>query len=68
MEQSKQLHPDLIRGDNIKIPGHVGTWYVAFTRQRRGQTFYYLEHEFYGDQADMIIVDKEKKIIRENVR
>jgi len=62
------IDPSIARGDNIKLPTHRGTWYVVDTFVRRGKKYYVLEHETYGDMADHIIVDQNKKIIRENVR
>ena len=53
--------------DNIKIAGHIGTWYVIDITHHKGKKVYLLEHETYGDEAASIIIDENKNIIMEDV-
>ena len=47
--------------DNIKVEGHKGTWYIIGTHTIIGKTYHILEHETYGDLADLIVVDENYK-------
>lgn len=67
-KQGKPMHPDLKKGEGIKLQGHNGTFYVAFTKARRGEVFYYLESEQLGDEAPMVVVNQSKKIVMEDYR
>lgn len=53
--------------DNIKVPTHIGTWYVIDKTNWQGKQVYLLEHEKYGDSAACIIVDENLNIILEEV-
>lgn len=53
--------------DNIKIKGHIGTWYVLSSAKYPQGTLYLLEHETYGDEAPSIIVDSYGNIVLEDV-
>lgn len=53
--------------DNIKINGHVGTWYVIDEGYYYSEKVYLLEHEKYGDDASCIIVNKRLQVIKEGV-
>lgn len=54
-ENNEQLlTPD---SDNIKVYGHIGTWYVVDTEKIDGKEYFLLEHEEHGDMAPNIIVD-----------
>lgn len=58
--------------DNIKIEGHIGTWYVIdqITYDRAPYTLgqlFLLEHEDYGDEAACLIVDSQGNIVMEDV-
>ena len=52
---------------DIRILGHVGTWYVIDEADVGDQTLYLLESEKYGDEAACIIVDKNFNIVLEDV-
>lgn len=41
--------------ENIKIEGRTGTWYVIDIIKHEGETYYRLESEQHGDEADWII-------------
>ena len=51
----------------LKIEGHIGTWYVIDEGYHRGKKVYLLEHEQYGDEAAALIVDRDGKIVLEDV-
>lgn len=53
--------------ENIKILGHVGSWYVIDQMLFNGQTIYLLEHETYGEDAAALIVAEDLKIILDDV-
>lgn len=61
-------------GDGIKIDGHVGTWHIVDQTQRTlphrdgdMDAFYLLEHDTYGEDAAMLIVNKEAKVVLDDV-
>jgi len=56
-----------MKKNNIKIKGHFGTFYVIDTAIIEAQSLYLLESEVYGDEAPCIIINKENKIIMEDV-
>jgi len=43
--------------DNIVVEGRTGTWYVVDTAEVVGRTFYILESEQHGDEADWIVIN-----------
>lgn len=43
--------------DGIKVEGHRGTWYVLDEVIFEGKSYFLLEHETYGEDADHIAVD-----------
>ncbi len=53
--------------DNIKVPGHVGTWYVIDKANYNGQDLFLLEHEEYGDETAGLIIDSKGNLILEDV-
>jgi len=52
---------------NLTIEGHEGTWYVIEEAIYNGEKVYLLESEQYGDEAACLIVDKNLKILAEDV-
>ena len=56
-----------MKKDNIKINGHVGTWYVIDEEERGGKKLYLLEHEYYGDEAACLIIDEDYNIVMDDV-
>ncbi len=42
--------------DGIKMPGWIGRWYIIDQREYRGEMYYMLEHETYGDETEHLIV------------
>lgn len=53
--------------ENIKIKGHIGTWYVIDETEWNGEKLFLLEHETYGDEAACLIVNEKLEIILEDV-
>jgi hypothetical protein len=53
--------------DNIKIEGHIGTWYVIDEATRNDTLYYLLEHEEYGSDTACLVVDSDYKIILDDV-
>lgn len=53
--------------ENIKIEGHIGTWYVIDETEWKGERAFLLEHETFGDEAACLIVNEKLKIILEDV-
>jgi len=52
---------------NIKVKGHTGKWYEINRTQRGGRTLFLMEHQFYGDNAPCVIIDKDNTLIMEEV-
>lgn len=53
--------------ENIKIEGHVGTWYVIDESEWDGEKVFLLEHETYGDETACLIVNEDLKVILKDV-
>lgn len=53
--------------ENIKIEGHIGTWYVIDETEWKGKRVFLLEHETYGDEAACLIVNEKLEIVLEDV-
>lgn len=63
--------PDVrLTGDSegISVEGFIGTWYVIDVVERDGKSYYLLEHEEHGDDADSIFVDKEGTLVLDCAR
>ena len=56
-----------MKKDNIKVSGHIGTWYVIDTSKYFGTNLYLLEHEEYGDEVEGVIIDKNNNLILDDV-
>ena len=56
-----------MKKENIKVNGHIGTWYVIDTCYHMGKKVFELEHEEFGGDAPHIIIDENKNIILEDV-
>ena len=52
----------------IKVQGHVGTWYAAGERIAHGKTFYILEHNVYGEDAPNVVIDADGYLHMEDVQ
>lgn len=48
--------------DGIKVEGHRGTWFVIDDVMRDGKTYFLLEHETYGEDADHIAIDENGRL------
>lgn len=53
--------------DNIRIEGHIGTWYVIDETNYRQRKVFLLEHEQYGDEAACIAVDENGIIVCKDI-
>mgnify|MGYP000070609870 CR=1 FL=1 len=49
--------------ENLKIQGHVGTWYVIDEGMYQGRKVFLLEHEEFGDTAPCLIVNENLHIV-----
>lgn len=56
-----------MKTENIKVNGHIGTWYVIDTKTYFGSTLYLLEHETYGDETSGVIIDEGNNLILDDV-
>ena len=52
---------------NIRVEGHIGTWYQIASAIIQGREYYLLEHEDYGDEVACVIVDKTDAVVLEDV-
>lgn len=51
----------------IKIAGHIGTWSAIEEVIYKGKTIYLMEHDFYGDEAAMLIIDEDNNIVADEI-
>ena len=56
-----------LTSNNIKVSGHIGTWYVYASRVYHGRRLFLVEHETYGDHAANLILDKTGICVMEDV-
>ena len=47
--------------------GHFGTWHTVEAKEIRGELFYRMEHEEYGDSVASIIVNQEGELVAEDL-
>lgn len=53
--------------ENIKVEGHVGTWYVIDETTWYGKKFFLLEHETFGEDADNVVITERGSLIFEDI-
>lgn len=53
--------------EHIKVEGHIGRWHVIDTAVRDDKEYFLMEHDTYGDEAAMLIVDSEGCIVLDDV-
>lgn len=51
----------------IRIPGHIGTWYVLGQRMHNGKKVLLLEHEQFGEDSPSLITDENFNVILDDV-
>lgn len=51
--------------EKIKVKEHRGTWYSIDSFYVNKKWYYLMEHETYGDEAAMILIDYDHKLIAE---
>jgi len=56
-----------VKQSNVKLHGHIGTWYVIDVTIRNGEKYYLFESEIFGDEAPCIITDANYQIIYDEV-
>ena len=56
-----------MKKENIKIKGYRGTWSVIDETIYKGKKVFLLEHEYYGDMTQSLIVDEKLNIILDDV-
>ena len=52
----------VVDGDNIRVEGYVGTWYVIDEASYKGEILYLLEHNEYGDEAPHLVIDGKQHV------
>ena len=57
----------MLEKQGIRVLGHHGTWYSIDSKIINGTKYYLMEHEQYGDMAEIIIIDEENRMILEGV-
>lgn len=50
---------EINKRDGIKIKGRIGTWYVVSEREYPSGTYYLVESEIYGDEAEWLLIDSD---------
>lgn len=66
--ENKENAAPKTENDNIKVEGITGSWYVVSkAMQDNGQLMLLLESEQYGEDVPCLIVDKDLKIVLEDV-
>lgn len=53
--------------DNIKIPGHIGSWHIIGEKYFPGRKVYLLEHNTFGEDAAGLIIDDSQNVILDDV-
>lgn len=52
---------------NIEVEGHIGTWSVIDTTEINDTPYFLLEHEDHSDEAACVIVDRDGKLVLDDV-
>lgn len=47
---------------NIKIEGYIGKWSAI---DNYGNRYYLMEHNYYGDETCLLVIDRNNKVICE---
>ena len=56
-----------MKKENIKIKGYRGTWSVIDETIYMHKKVFLLEHEYYGDMTQSLIVDEKLNVILDDV-
>lgn len=56
-----------MKRNNIKIKGHIGTWYIVATHQTLIGEVHLLEHEEYGEEAPWLCINSKGELILDNI-
>lgn len=57
----------MMQHGNIKVEGHIGTWYVIDEREILGEKVYLLEHETYGGDTACVVTDSNGELLAEDI-
>lgn len=52
---------------DIKVDGHIGTWYIIDSVVYDENTYYLLEHNTYGDEVPCIAIKEDKSLLLEDI-
>ena len=60
------------KSEHVKLEGHIGRWHTLDSRTYPGEngeskTYHLMEHDTYGDDAAMLIVDSNGTIVLDDV-
>ena len=67
MDKEKKGMSEINRRDGIKIEGRIGTWYVVGEKEFPTGTYYLVESEIYGDEAEWLLIDSDYKVIADEI-
>lgn len=56
-----------MKKDNIKLNGHIGTWYILSDSVIMGKHLYLVEHETYGEDTEGLIIDNNYNVVLDEV-
>lgn len=56
-----------MKNNNIKLEGYNGSWYIIDETIHNGNKYFLLESEIYGEDTASIIINKDFKVILDNV-
>lgn len=48
-----------MRMEHVRIPGRIGRWHSVDSIERYGVRWYVMEHDIYGDDAELVVVDED---------
>lgn len=55
------------KSDNLRVEGHIGTWYVISSINYHGKTYYLLESEQYGEDAPHIAIRQDGSLFLDDI-
>lgn len=51
----------------VKVNGHIGKWHTIEAGYWHGKKVFLMEHDTFGDEAACIIIDKDGKLVLDDV-
>lgn len=67
MEKETRQMSEIAKRDGIKIKGRKGTWYVVSEREYPNVTYYLVESEIYGDEAEWLLIDSDFNLVADGI-